>query len=326
MIETQDLYKRYGDRTVLTGLSLSIPKGEVCGLLGQNGAGKTTTMRILTTALQPTSGRVLLNGIDAVQQPHEIRKIVGYLPEKPPLYGNMKVGEFLHFVGNMRSVQSLSKQVGLVLEQTGLLGRENQRIQTLSKGFQQRVGIAQAILHQPEVLILDEPASGLDPSQLVEIRKLLRSLAEERTVLLSTHQLTEAEQICSYNALLHKGTLSFAGHHADWVERFGGRYWSLYVQNQEEIDAKMTRLATEEWVKKVVQNTVGNTWDVVSPEIEDLEATHPHQYRRYDVYTAMEDVSTLWNWCQEAGVRLFGLHRQVPSLESCFLATVGAEQ
>ncbi len=207
MIKVSGLTKDYGARRALTNLSFDAQQGEVVGFLGPNGAGKTTTMRILAGYMPPTDGEAIVAGYDVVEESLEVRKRVGYLPETVPLYTDMVVFDYLKFMGELRHVPNVNERVDETLEMVGLLDRANGYIGNLSKGMRQRVGLAQALLHRPEVLILDEPTIGLDPGQVVEVRELIREIGKERTVLLSTHLLNEAQNICDRVLIINKGKI-----------------------------------------------------------------------------------------------------------------------
>ncbi len=207
MIEANQLSKSYGNLTALAGISFEARRGEILGFLGPNGAGKTTAMRILTGYMPPTGGTAKVAGFDVVEESLEVRRRVGYLPETNPLYPEMSGREYLTFMGSLRRVENLDERVEQVLEQVGLEERGDSLIGNLSKGLRQRVGLAQALLHQPEVLILDEPTIGLDPAQIIEVRNLIREFGRERTVMLSTHILSEAQQLCDRVLIIHKGRI-----------------------------------------------------------------------------------------------------------------------
>jgi ABC-2 type transport system ATP-binding protein len=206
-VSVDQLTKVYGTQRAVDNLSFSAQKGEVLGFLGPNGAGKSTTMKIITGYLPPSSGRATVCGFDVSDKGMEARAKVGYLPENNPLYKDMFVREYLEFAGRIHHVKDLDKRIGHMIDRTGLGSHQHKKIGELSKGYRQRVGLAQAMLHDPEVLILDEPTSGLDPNQLVEIRELIKSLGEEKTVILSTHILREVEAVCSRAIIIHKGKL-----------------------------------------------------------------------------------------------------------------------
>ncbi len=207
MIKVSGLTKDYGARRAIENLSFDAQQGEIVGFLGPNGAGKTTTMRILTGYMPPTDGEAIVAGYDVVEESLEVRKRVGYLPETVPLYSDMIVFDYLKFMGELRKIPKVDERVDEVLDMVGLFDRANGYIGNLSKGMRQRVGLAQALLHRPEVLILDEPTIGLDPGQVVEVRGLIREIGKERTVLLSTHLLNEAQNICDRVLIINKGKI-----------------------------------------------------------------------------------------------------------------------
>ncbi len=213
MIEVKNLTKKYGSLEALRGLSFTVKKGEVIGLLGPNGAGKSTTMKILSAFMPATDGEVKIAGLDVFYDALEVKKKVGYLPENPPVYPELRVYEYLHYVAELKQVPSakIKERVDYVVEKCGLKERFGQIIGTLSKGFQQRVGIAQALVHDPEVVILDEPTVGLDPVQIVEIRNLIKGLAASHTVILSTHILPEVVMTCGRVLLINKGQILVDG-------------------------------------------------------------------------------------------------------------------
>ncbi|MCA9997637.1 MAG: ATP-binding cassette domain-containing protein [Anaerolineales bacterium] len=207
MIEVEDLTKTYGSYTAVDHLNFSLMRGEVVGFLGPNGAGKTTTMRMLTGYMPPTAGSAYIMGHHTVDDSMAARQRLGYLPETVPLYPEMSVEKYLHFVGELRRVPDLWNRIDEVLQEVDLLDRAESFISSLSKGMRQRVGLAQALLHDPDVLILDEPTIGLDPRQIVEIRELITALGKKRTVLLSTHILAEVEQICNRVIMIINGRI-----------------------------------------------------------------------------------------------------------------------
>ena len=207
MIEAHGLTKFYGEHPAIRDLTFEARKGEILGFLGPNGAGKTTTMRILTGFMPPSSGSAKVAGFDVVEESMEVRRRVGYLPETVPLYPELSVVEYLTYIGSLRRVPNLEDRIDAVLDEVHLVERADSFIGNLSKGLRQRVGLAQALLHQPEVLILDEPTIGLDPAQIIEVRKLIQGLGRDRTVLLSTHILSEAQQICDRVVIVNKGTI-----------------------------------------------------------------------------------------------------------------------
>src|SRR5579875_1317965 len=209
MIQVEGLTKKYARHVAVNNISFSVEKGDIIGFLGPNGAGKTTTMRILTCFMPPTAGRANVAGFDVFEKPFEVKKRIGYLPETPPVYPEMSVETYLHFVGNLKGVpgRDLKRRTEEVMERCAVADVKSKLIAKLSKGYRQRVGLAQAIIHNPDVLILDEPTSGLDPKQINETRDLITSLAGEHTIILSTHILPEVEAVCRKVIIINRGRL-----------------------------------------------------------------------------------------------------------------------
>jgi len=213
MIEVENLTKKYGDLAAVKNLSFKVEKGKIWGLLGPNAAGKTTTMRILTGYLPATDGRARVAGFDVFEQTNEVKKNIGYLPENVPLYPEMTVQSFLSFVAEIKQISSSRRKeaVAKAIDISGLESVKGRLIKNISRGFRQRVGIAQSLIHDPSVLILDEPTSSLDPAQIIEIRKLIKSLKGERTIILSTHILAEVTQVCDGVVIINEGQLMASG-------------------------------------------------------------------------------------------------------------------
>ncbi len=237
MIVVDHVTKYYGSQPAVRDLNFRIDEGECVGFLGLNGAGKTTTLRLLSCLLLPTSGHISVRGLDAEREPHEIRKLIGFLPDTPPLYPEMTVEDFLGFAGRLRRMgrAEIQKRMPDVLETTGLVQVADAVIDTLSHGYKQRVGIAQAIIHDPALLILDEPINGLDPVQIVEMREMIRRLRGRHTILLSTHILSEIEQTCDRILMLHRGRITAQGSEEELSARIGGGVAiELRVQASEE--------------------------------------------------------------------------------------------
>lgn len=206
-ITVSNLTKIYGAQKALDGISFEAAKGKVTGFLGPNGAGKSTTMKIATGYIGLSSGNVLVDGIDVTKNPLKVKRITGYLPEHNPLYLEMYVKEYLRFIAEAYKLSDVRMKVGAIIERVGLEREQHKRIGALSKGYRQRVGLAQALIHDPSVLILDEPTSGLDPNQLVEIRKVIKEASENKTVILSTHIMQEVEALCDKVVIINKGTI-----------------------------------------------------------------------------------------------------------------------
>lgn len=209
MIEVEHLTKSYGRGNAVSDISFTVNKGEIVGFLGPNGAGKTTTMRIITGYLPATSGTARISGFDVAEQSLEVRKRIGYLPETPPLYPEMSVHAYLEFISRIKGVATndITSRTNYAMEATGLTERKDDLIKRLSRGYKQRVGIAQAIVHDPDVVILDEPTNGLDPNQILEVRNLINRLSGEHTIILSTHILKEVEETCQRVVIINKGRI-----------------------------------------------------------------------------------------------------------------------
>lgn len=223
-IQIENLVKTYGDNIAVNGLNLNLEKGKVYGFLGPNGAGKSTTMNIITGYIGATSGTVKIDGYDIFKEPEKAKKYVGYLPEIPPLYQDMTVKEYLVFVAELKKIPSKEKMKNIkeVLEMTKTTQVENRLIKNLSKGYKQRVGIAQALIGMPEIIILDEPTVGLDPKQIIEIRQLIKELGKNHTVILSSHILSEISEVCEYIFIISRGQLAAEGTEKQLVEQMAG--------------------------------------------------------------------------------------------------------
>jgi ABC-2 type transport system ATP-binding protein len=230
MISVKNLTKSFGRTVAVNDVSFEVDKGEVLGFLGPNAAGKTTTMRILTCYLAPDSGSASIAGYDVLENPLEVRKRVGYLPESAPLYGDMNVVAYLEFVADVRGIprEEKPKRIDKMVDVCGLSGMTDRTIGTLSKGFKQRVGLAQTLMHDPDILILDEPTTGLDPSQIIEIRELIKQIGKERTVILSTHILPEVEVTCTRVLIINEGRIAASGTPAE-LQTIAGGEDSIYV-------------------------------------------------------------------------------------------------
>lgn len=258
MIEVRNLVKKYGNHTAVDHLDFKIESGKIYGFLGPNGAGKSTTMNIMTGYLGATEGEVIINGHDIVNDPEEAKKCIGYLPELPPLYMDMTVLEYLEFAAELKKIPKLKREraIEYVMELTKLLDVKNRLIKNLSKGYRQRVGLAQAILGFPEIIILDEPTVGLDPQQIIEIRELIRQLSKEHTVILSSHILAEVREVCDEILIISKGKL-------------------VACDTPENLEKLMAGTETVEIIAKTeeqnVENILKNLWDVENVTTKSLE-------------------------------------------------------
>jgi len=224
MIQVERLTKRYGPTTAVSDVSFEAQKGEILGFLGPNGAGKTTTMRVVTGYLPPTAGTVRVAGFDVIEEPLEVKKRTGYLPETPPVYTDMRVVEYLAFVARLKGVarREIKGRIEEVSEKCAITDVQQRQIGKLSKGYRQRVGLAQALIHHPEVLVLDEPTAGLDPKQIIETRELIKGLAGEHTVVLSTHILPEVSKTCQRVVVINAGTIAAVGTPDELTRRLQG--------------------------------------------------------------------------------------------------------
>ncbi len=259
MIQVEYLTKRFGQLVAVDSVSFTLKRGEMMGLLGPNGAGKTTIMRMMTGYLPPTDGRVLIEGMDMYEQPVEVKRKIGYLPEHPPLYYDMTVREYLEFAAQIRGVpkREIKGKVELAAERCGVADKLGRLIGNLSKGNRQRVGLAQAIVHEPEILILDEPTVGLDPKQIIEIRNLIKTLGRERTVILSTHILQEVTSICQKVAIINNGRLVAL----DYLDRLTDTFsntvtLTIRVRMPEKLD--MEKISALDGVKEAVGSGNGS--------------------------------------------------------------------
>ena len=225
MIQVTNLVKQYGNKTALQGINFTVEKGQILGLLGPNGAGKSTTMNIMTGYLSATSGEVKIDGYDILTEPMKAKKLIGYLPEIPPLYLDMKVREYLNFVAQLKKVKKKERkaQVEEVIRMTELGEYENRLIKFLSKGYKQRVGLAQALLGSPELLILDEPTVGLDPKQIINMRELIKELAKTHTIILSSHILSEISAVCDSVIIIDRGKVIAQGTAEELEEHLGDK-------------------------------------------------------------------------------------------------------
>ncbi|MDF2542757.1 MAG: hypothetical protein K0S47_2475 [Herbinix sp.] len=223
MIEVKNLVKRYGNHTAVDHLSFTVEKGQILGFLGPNGAGKSTTMNIITGYISATEGTVTINGLDVFDQPEEVKKLIGYLPENPPLYPDMTVKEYLNFVADIKKVkkQEKAKMVEGVMNATKITPMAERLIKHLSKGYKQRVGLAQAIMGYPELIILDEPTVGLDPKQIIEIRDLIKELSKKHTIILSSHIMQEVSAVCDTVMIIDQGKLIISDKPANLSEHLG---------------------------------------------------------------------------------------------------------
>lgn len=292
----QNVSKLYGSQKALDQVNFTIHAGEVVGLLGPNGAGKSTMMKIITCFIPPSEGVVTVDGFSIHDQSVEVRRLVGYLPENNPLHLEMYVKEYLNFVARLYKVAAPSKRVDEMIELTGLAKEQHKKIGQLSKGYRQRVGIAQAMIHDPKVLILDEPTSGLDPNQLLEIRELIRMLGHEKTVMLSTHIMQEVEAICSRAIIINSGRIVADDSTSTLTSRVGGSNLFRIEFNGRPDKQKLSKIRG---VLRVVNTDGSNIWEISASEGVDLR----------------ED---LFRFAVDQQLTILSLNRETASLEKVF--------
>jgi len=266
-IKVDHISKLYGTQKALNEVSLEVKKGEIVGLLGPNGAGKTTLMRILTCFLPPSSGNASVCGFDIIEKPIQVRGKVGYLPENNPLYTDMYVKEYLEFVSGIYHLGSKTKaRIAEMIDITGLQSEQTKKIGALSKGYRQRVGLAQALIHDPEVLILDEPTSGLDPNQIIEIRELIKKVGKEKTVLLSTHIMQEVEAICHRAIIIDLGKIIADDLTANLSANFSGKN-IITVEFNTDVDPELIRTIQH---ITLVRNIHDKLWEITTDKDHDI--------------------------------------------------------
>ncbi|MBE0639772.1 MAG: gliding motility-associated ABC transporter ATP-binding subunit GldA [Bacteroidales bacterium] len=252
--------KLFGEQRALDEVSFHIEPGQIVGFLGPNGAGKSTMMKILSCFIPPTSGQALVNGFDVMENSLKVRKVLGYLPENNPLYTEMYVKEYLEFVGGIFKLPNLDKRIEEMIEMTGLQVERHKKIGMLSKGYRQRVGLAQALIHNPQVLILDEPTSGLDPNQIVEIRNLIKTIGHNKTVMLSTHIMQEVEAICDRVIIINKGKIVADGKIENLQQQSKGKEVLLVEFSKNIEQAKIQAISNV----KVLEKCGENTWKITT--------------------------------------------------------------
>ncbi|MBN1335954.1 MAG: ATP-binding cassette domain-containing protein [Deltaproteobacteria bacterium] len=306
-IEADRLTRNYGSHVAVDGISFTVERGEIVGFLGPNAAGKTTTMKVLTGYLAPTTGRALVDGVDVLTDPIEVRRRIGYLPESAPIYRDMEVGDYLDFVARVRGLARAerARAIHRVAEQCGIADRLNQDIGSLSKGFRQRVGLAQALVHAPDILVLDEPTSGLDPNQIVEIRNLIREIGRRKTVLLSTHILSEVQATCDRVLILHRGRIVADGSTEEIsVHQQGGH---LILATFAPGVVALPRQVVREAVQGIAGVLRVGVVEVAEPEGAGFQVVAERDVR-----------ADLFRLAADLGLVILDLHRETTSLEEVF--------
>ncbi len=299
-VKVKNLSKVFGNQKAVDEVTFEAKKGEVLGFLGPNGAGKTTTMKIVTCFIPQSEGTAEVCGYDVEKSPMEVRKRIGYLPELNPLYKDMYVWEYLSFVARLHKVENKEKQIAKMIETTGLGDEQKKLIRSLSKGYRQRVGLAQAMLHEPEVLILDEPTSGLDPNQLVEIRSIIKQLGKEKTVIFSTHIMQEVQALCDRVLIINKGKI---------VANDSIEHLQLRVSGESVVTVAFLGKAKKELLEKIknvrrVESLGKNRWQLFSDTTKDI---------REDVF----------NFAVSNKLTLLEMHKEVFSVEDVFHKITG---
>lgn len=296
-LQLKNLTKVYGAQKAVNNISFDVRQGEIVGFLGPNGAGKSTTMKIATCFLPPTSGEAWVGGFNVVDKPMKVKQITGYLPEHNPLYLDLYVHEYLSFIGKLYGLsgQSLKQRVKEMIQLCGLNLEQNKKIEALSKGYRQRVGLAQALIHDPEILILDEPTSGLDPNQLVEIRKLIKTISQEKTVLFSTHIMQEVQALCDRVIVINKGEI-VADDTLDRILHSQGDRTTVIVQFERDINSEQLKLLPG--VFEVLPQA-DFTYKVIASRVTDVR---PEIFR----------------FAADNNVSLIGLRQEESSLENIF--------
>lgn len=293
-IKVKDLTKIYGEQRAVDNISFALEPGQILGLLGPNGAGKSTTMKMITSYVAPTEGDVWVCGYHVGENPIEVKRNIGYLPEHNPLYKDMYVKEYLHFVGNLNKVPNRKRRVDEMIEKTGLELESKKLIGSLSKGYRQRVGLAQAMMHDPKVLILDEPTSGLDPNQLSEIRNLISSLGKEKAVILSTHIMQEVKALCDHVIIINKGKIIINKNAEDLSAEFGSKS-SVEIQLLNPSSADRIR------------------------QIDDVINVKELGNNRYEIESNNDDIRvSIFNWAVEEKNPLLGMQTRSLSIEDIF--------
>ncbi|MBL6448639.1 gliding motility-associated ABC transporter ATP-binding subunit GldA [Fulvivirga sp. 29W222] len=304
-IRVKNLTKVFGTQKAIDNISFNVQEGEILGFLGPNGAGKSTTMKIATCYLPPDDGMVEISGYDVVEQSMEVRKQIGYLPEHNPLYLEMYVREYLGFMGKLHGLKggNLKSKIDDMVQLTGLTREQNKKIEALSKGYRQRVGLAQALIHDPKVLILDEPTTGLDPNQIIEIRNLIKNISKNKTVIFSTHIMQEVQALCDRVVVINKGKIV-----AD--DAIG----------QLKTSKTKVRIVTAEFSEKVDVERIKSIEGVLSVETD--------AGNKYKIKTdaAIDARPAIFKFASETGLTLLGLHQEEVTMENVFQELTRKEQ
>lgn len=310
MIEVEHLVKRYGDQYAVDDLSFTVNKGQIVGFLGPNGAGKSTTMNIITGYISASSGTVKVNGHDILEEPEEAKKCIGYLPEQPPLYPDMLVREYLNFVCDLKKVRRADKEKVMrsVMRRTGVLEVSGRLIKHLSKGYKQRVGLAGAMIGDPDILILDEPTVGLDPSQILEIRDLIRDLSKNHTILLSSHIMQEVSAVCNQILIINEGKLVVADRPEEIPKHIEqvGEITLVVKGNKEQICSAIENISAVENIQIQGDENKEELCDVTIQCPMDTDVREDIFYALAEVHCAILEMNSKTPTLEEAFIRLTG--------------------
>lgn len=300
-VVVSELTRTYGEQKAVNNIFFQVDKGEIVGFLGPNGAGKSTTMKIATGYLPPSSGTITVSGFDVTEAPIQVQKRTGYLPEHNPLYLDMYVHEYLRFIGALHKVPNISSRVMEMIRMTGLTREQNKKVGQLSKGYRQRVGLAQALIHDPEVLILDEPTTGLDPNQILEIRSLIKEISKEKTVILSTHIMQEVQALCDRVVIINLGKIVADSPVSELMKESGKSFT---------VTAEFTGDIEEEKIKQL---------DSVRSVEKEKKGVYKIQCRE-DIREELFKIASAENWV------LLGMKQQEASMEEVFRQLTKSQQ
>jgi ABC-2 type transport system ATP-binding protein len=321
MIQVENLSKWYGNVKAVTDVSFSVGAQQVLGFLGPNGAGKTTVMKILTGFHFPSSGKAYVDGIPVDEEPLEIKKRIGYLPESVPLYGDLTVDEYFSFAAEARFIPKAQRKAAIdkSLEVCGLISYRGRKIETLSKGYRQRAGLAQAILHDPPILILDEPTTGLDPNQIIEIRSLIKELGKSKTVILSTHILQEVEAICSQVLIINDGRIAVQGSPEEIAASMkGGDTWELKLKGADANTIKDKLLEKE-------VSTIGEVSNLAVENADDGTVT-ANFFVPDSGSSSLIAGENIFDWAVAHNLKILGKKKKKLSIEDIFVKLTGGEE
>jgi ABC-2 type transport system ATP-binding protein len=333
VIEVHNLVKSYGSFEAVKDVSFTLPDGQVLGFLGPNGAGKTTVMKILTGFHFPSGGTALVGGVSAQDDPVAVKRLIGYLPEGVPLYGDLTVTEYLNFIADARRIPKEKRKSAIdeALEQCALTQMAERRIETLSKGYKQRTGLAQAIVHDPPILILDEPTTGLDPNQIIEIRALIKDLGRRKTIILSTHILQEVEAVCTQVLILNSGRIAAQGSPSGIASSLrGGESWSLTLKgavSPEAIEQSLKTFAPS-FDGKIEISDISVSADTATMSAAATTAADAAStgivHAAFVISTAESNAERIFDWAVSLNLKILEMSKKKISLEDIFVKLTGS--